>query len=168
MEYFRNGSTHARSLDAKKKFVWLVSVLSGLNFSLWLCKTFSLLCDSRISLSCRKFKSKLLRHKNTHIRYYHNPCFFYLLLNSSKFYFSQELDIFLSFCIVRFKFADADPVYTGRIVFSGMYSHAQNEEHVERDISLYVSATLRVHVVFSEFTRSIEFHALVLYDRPLC
>lgn len=23
-------------------------------------------------------------------------------------------------------------------------------------------------VVFSEFTRSIEFHALVLYDRPLC
>lgn len=39
-----------------------------------------------------------------------------------------------------------------------MHSHAQNEE--QGDVPLYVSATLR-SVVFSEFTRSIEFHALV-------
>lgn len=70
--------------------------------------------------------------------------------------------------MIRFKFADSDPVYIARIVFSEEYSYAQNEQHVERDISFgNVSATLR-SVVFSEFTRSIEFHALVPCDRPLC
>lgn len=166
-----NPLTQEVSMPKKKIRLTRVGFAASLSFfSLWLCKGFfsSFYAILGISLSRRKFKSKLLRHKNTCV--YLNiitreifAFFYYSLLNSSKFLFFSRIEyILLSPSAwldsnLRMQIPYIYICILKRIVFSGMYSHAQNEEHIERDVSFYVSASLRVHVVFSEFPVQLNF-----------